>query len=113
MRKKLILITAVSLVICISISVQSRNDSFNEKITGESFSQWTEKNIFKPLGMTNSQFYKDCTEIVKKRAYPYWIPGDDNKIIKGNIKFTRNKNGEITGFRITSGRVRNLKFQKF
>jgi CubicO group peptidase (beta-lactamase class C family) len=59
-----------------------------ERITDESFSQWTEKNIFKPLGMVNSQFYRDCTEIVKKRAYPYWIPADDKKLIKGILNYS-------------------------
>jgi CubicO group peptidase (beta-lactamase class C family) len=59
-----------------------------EKITGESFSQWTEDKIFKPLGMINSQFYKDCTEIVKNRAYPYWIPEGDKKLIKGTLNYS-------------------------
>jgi len=59
-----------------------------EKITGESFSQWTEDNIFKPLGMINSQFYKDCTEIVKNRAYPYWIPEGGKKLIKGTLNYS-------------------------
>jgi CubicO group peptidase (beta-lactamase class C family) len=59
-----------------------------EKITGELFHQWTEQNIFQPLGMINSQFYEDCTEIVNNRAYPYWIPEDDNKIIKGILNYS-------------------------
>ena len=59
-----------------------------EKITGESFSKWTQDNIFKPLGMTNSQFYKDCTEIVKNRAYPYWIPEGEKKLIKGILNYS-------------------------
>jgi CubicO group peptidase (beta-lactamase class C family) len=59
-----------------------------EKITGESFSKWTENNIFKPLGMETSQFYKDCTEIVKNRAYPYWIPEGGKHLIKGILNYS-------------------------
>ena len=59
-----------------------------EKITGESFHQWIAKNIFQPLGMVDSQFYDDCTEIVNSRAYPYWIPGNDNKIVKGILNYS-------------------------
>jgi len=59
-----------------------------EKITGESFSQWTKRNIFQPLGMVNSQFYEDCTEIVKNRAYPYWIPEGEKKLIKGILNYS-------------------------
>ena len=36
-----------------------------EKISGKSFSQWTEDNIFKPLSVINSQFYNDCTKCRK------------------------------------------------
>lgn len=40
-------------------------------VTGQSFAEWTELNIFKPLGMTNTQFYDDHEKIVKNRAYSY------------------------------------------
>jgi CubicO group peptidase (beta-lactamase class C family) len=41
------------------------------RVTGESFSDWTEKNIFVPLGMTNTLFYDDHERIVPNRAYSY------------------------------------------
>jgi hypothetical protein len=42
-----------------------------ERVTGESFSEWTRKNIFEPLGMTGTQFHDDHEKIVKNRAYSY------------------------------------------
>ncbi len=42
-----------------------------ERVSGHSFAEWTETNIFKPLGMTNTQFYDDHEKIVKNRAYSY------------------------------------------
>ena len=59
-----------------------------ERVTGEPFPQWTKENIFVPLGMNDSRFYNDCTEIVKNRAYPYWIPGEDNKLVKGILSYS-------------------------
>ena len=42
-----------------------------ETITGDSFREWTDANIFKPLGMTNSHFYDDYEMVLKNRAYSY------------------------------------------
>jgi CubicO group peptidase (beta-lactamase class C family) len=42
-----------------------------EKITHESFSSWTRKNIFTPLQMHNTFFYDDLERIVKNRSYSY------------------------------------------
>ncbi|HEY6332995.1 MAG TPA: serine hydrolase domain-containing protein [Blastocatellia bacterium] len=42
-----------------------------ERITGQSFRQWTADNIFKPLGMNNTHFHDDHEMIVKNRAYSY------------------------------------------
>ena len=42
-----------------------------ETITGNSFREWTDTNIFKPLGMTNSHFHDDYEMILKNRAYSY------------------------------------------
>jgi CubicO group peptidase (beta-lactamase class C family) len=42
-----------------------------EKVTGRSFREWTEENIFKPLGMTRTHFHDDHEEIVPGRAYSY------------------------------------------
>ena len=42
-----------------------------ETVTGNSFREWTDTNIFKPLGMTNSHFHDDYEMILKNRAYSY------------------------------------------
>ena len=41
------------------------------RVTGQSFREWTEANIFKPLGMSNTHFHDDHEMIVKNRAYSY------------------------------------------
>jgi CubicO group peptidase (beta-lactamase class C family) len=41
------------------------------RVTGQSFREWTTANIFKPLGMTDTVFHDDNTEIVKNRADSY------------------------------------------
>ncbi len=42
-----------------------------ETVTGDSFREWTDTHIFKPLGMTNSHFHDDPQMILKNRAYSY------------------------------------------
>src|SRR5688572_27627274 len=42
-----------------------------ERVSGQSFREYTEANIFKPLGMTNTHFHDDHERIVKNRAYSY------------------------------------------
>jgi CubicO group peptidase (beta-lactamase class C family) len=42
-----------------------------ERVTGQSFRQYTEATIFKPLGMTHTHFHDDHEMIVKNRAYSY------------------------------------------
>jgi len=42
-----------------------------ERVTGDSFREWTNAHIFKPLGMTNSHFHDDYEMILKNRAYSY------------------------------------------
>jgi len=57
-----------------------------ESVTGEKFKDWTKENIFTPLGMINTQFYDDCSEIVKNRAYAY---GDwDGELFKGILSYS-------------------------
>ena len=48
-----------------------------EKITGESFREWTDANIFKPLAMTSTHFHDNHEMIVKNRAYSYSSVKDD------------------------------------
>ena len=42
-----------------------------ERVTGDSFREWTDTHIFKPLDMTNSHFHDDHQMILKNRAYSY------------------------------------------
>jgi CubicO group peptidase (beta-lactamase class C family) len=47
-----------------------------ERVSGQSFREYTEANIFKPLGMANTHFHDDHEMIVKNRAYSYAPKGD-------------------------------------
>ena len=42
-----------------------------ERVTGDSFREWTNANIFKPLAMTSTHFHDDHQTILKNRAYSY------------------------------------------
>jgi CubicO group peptidase (beta-lactamase class C family) len=42
-----------------------------ERVTGQSFRQFTDANIFKPLDMNHTHFHDDHRMIVKDRAYSY------------------------------------------
>ncbi|MBS1545690.1 MAG: beta-lactamase family protein [Bacteroidetes bacterium] len=42
-----------------------------EKVTGTSFREWTDKNIFAPHGMQHSQFLDDHSLVIKNMAYSY------------------------------------------
>ena len=42
------------------------------RVTGESFADWSKKNIFDPLEMKSTLFYDDHEKIVKNRAYSYY-----------------------------------------
>ena len=42
-----------------------------ERVTGNSFREWTDANIFKPLAMTDTHFHDDHQMILKNRAYSY------------------------------------------
>jgi CubicO group peptidase (beta-lactamase class C family) len=52
-----------------------------ERVTGKSFREYTQDNIFKPLGMANTHFHDDHEMIVKNRAYSYRsAPGGGYKL---------------------------------
>ena len=48
-----------------------------ERVTGDSFREWTDAHIFKPLAMTNSHFHDDHQMILKNRAYSYQAVEND------------------------------------
>jgi len=56
------------------------------RVTNQSFREWTEKNIFKPLGMSDTQFYDDHERIVKNRAYSY-VPVENNGFKKRRLNY--------------------------
>jgi CubicO group peptidase (beta-lactamase class C family) len=41
------------------------------RVSGMSFRQWTDEQLFRPLGMTSSHFHDDVTRMVPNRAYGY------------------------------------------
>ena len=48
-----------------------------EKVTGDSFREWTDTHIFKPLAMTDTHFHDDYQMILKHRAYSYQTVEND------------------------------------
>jgi len=50
------------------------------RVSGMSFREFAHKHILKPLGMKNSRFHDDYTELIKNRASSY-LPGKKNKYI--------------------------------
>ena len=86
-----------------------------ERVTGKSFEEFSQSRIFRPLGMTNTQWRDDFSEIVKGRSVAY-RRGDDGEWrssmpfenVYGNggllttvsdlLKFTHNlETGEVGG----------------
>jgi CubicO group peptidase (beta-lactamase class C family) len=47
-----------------------------ERVTGKSFREWTDENIFTPLQMLNSHFLDEESKIVKNMAYSYHKEND-------------------------------------
>jgi CubicO group peptidase (beta-lactamase class C family) len=43
-----------------------------KSVTGQTLRQFTDSAIFKPLGMNNTHFHDDYTEVVKNRSYSYY-----------------------------------------
>ena len=58
-----------------------------EKVTGESFREWTRANIFVPLAMTESQFNDSASRIVGMKAYPYYLDGG-GELQKGILSYS-------------------------
>ncbi len=46
------------------------------RVTGNSLREWTTKNLFKPLGMNNTFFLDDHTEVIPNKAYGYSLVND-------------------------------------
>ena len=49
-----------------------------EAVTGLTLREWTDENIFGPLGMRNTHFHDDYTHVVKNRAIGYAVDENGN-----------------------------------
>ena len=56
-----------------------------ERISGQTFADFTEDHIFNPLNMRNTLFYDDHEKIVKNRAYSYY--SDKNRYKKSVLSY--------------------------
>ena len=57
-----------------------------KRVSGMSFREFTQLNIFKPLGMTLTHFHDDHEMVVKNRAYSY-TPGKGNNYQKSVLSY--------------------------
>nr|WP_297919939.1 serine hydrolase domain-containing protein [uncultured Allomuricauda sp.] len=53
-----------------------------ERVSGQSFAEFTKSNIFDPLKMTNSLFYDNHERLIKNRAYSYWSDSEGKVFYK-------------------------------
>ncbi len=51
-----------------------------EKVTGESFVDWTQEHVFKPLGMENTFFNDDQSRLIANLAGAYYLNGDGKQV---------------------------------
>lgn len=57
------------------------------RVTGETFADWTKKNIFDPLEMKSTLFYVDHQKVVKNRAYSYYRVGRTGEFKKSVLSY--------------------------
>ena len=62
------------------------------KVSGMPFSTFVEKHIFSPLGMTNSLFVNDHTDLIKNRSYSYAMKDNNYTKIINNSSFVGGTN---------------------
>jgi CubicO group peptidase (beta-lactamase class C family) len=55
------------------------------RVTGKSFRQWTDENLFRPLGMSSTHFHDDHGMVVQNRAYGYTRSGDGFRVVTNNL----------------------------
>ncbi|MEO0731629.1 MAG: serine hydrolase domain-containing protein, partial [Bacteroidota bacterium] len=55
------------------------------RVSGKTFAEYTQENLFGPLEMTNSQFYDDHQKVVPNRAYSY--QEKDGNVKKHRLNF--------------------------
>ncbi|MGC3945797.1 MAG: serine hydrolase domain-containing protein [Chryseolinea sp.] len=57
-----------------------------EEVTGQTLRQFADSAIFKPLGMKDTHFHDDNTELVKMRTYSYGT-GEDKKFVHAPLNY--------------------------
>lgn len=57
-----------------------------QKVSGQSFRDFADSAIFKPLGMNDTHFHDDNTELVKGRTYSYEL-GADKKYVHAPLNY--------------------------
>ena len=55
-----------------------------QRVTGQTFRQWTDENIFKPLKMDHTFFLDDHTKVIPDRAIGYYRGNDGQRHRSGN-----------------------------
>ncbi len=55
------------------------------RVSGKSFREWTDENIFKPLGMSDTHFHDDHQEVVPRRVQGYFRQGDKYKMMANSL----------------------------
>ncbi|MEL7122494.1 MAG: serine hydrolase domain-containing protein [Bacteroidota bacterium] len=64
-----------------------------ERVTGQSYQDWTKENIFDPLGMDDTNYREDLTKIYKKTATSYSV--SDGNFIQPLKYWTYMGNGNV------------------
>ncbi len=55
------------------------------RVSGQTFREWTDEHLFRPLGMTRTHFHDDHTEVVPDRAYGYARTRDGYRRMTNNL----------------------------
>ncbi len=56
-----------------------------ERVTGQTFREWTDEHIFQPLGMNDTHFHDDHQEVVPRRVQGYFQDGDTYKMMANSL----------------------------
>jgi CubicO group peptidase (beta-lactamase class C family) len=67
-----------------------------KKVSGKSLRQFAEENIFKPLGMSNTRFHDDASEVIKNRATGYSSRRDGGFAIESTTSDAVGSGGLLT-----------------
>ena len=55
------------------------------RVSGQPFREWTDENLFKPLGMTSTHFQDDQDNLIENKAYGYYRDGLAFKRASNNL----------------------------